>query len=158
MEDSLWCQHIPVEGVVLRPELRHLSRWQIHRDRIWGQEGHGLRSDLLERTEAPALLQHLNFTLPPRPPTFHLWTTDYRFGKLSVEIGMPKDACAGKKLTLVLSFLFRRVYFWVTLFCDFWIFFCFSLRIFGCNPTKQRFISENLVPQTFCEKCTYRIK
>lgn len=54
VEDSLWCQHIPVEGVVLRPELWHLSRWQIHRDGIRRQEGHRLRGHLLERQDAPA--------------------------------------------------------------------------------------------------------
>lgn len=88
------------------------------------------------------------------PSTIHLWTTT-DWDKLQNwwnSICWPKDACTGKKF---LSFYSSRG--WVALFHDFRFFFLF-LRKFGCNPVKQRFISENLIPQTSCEKCTYWIK
>lgn len=47
MEDSIWRQHLPVQGVVVRPELRHLGGRQIHRDGVGRQEGHRLRGHLL---------------------------------------------------------------------------------------------------------------
>ena len=71
---------------------------------------------------------------------------------------LPKDACAGKKLTFFLSFFVSKGLFLGYTFFVTSEFFSFSLRIFGCNPMKPCFISENLVPRTSCEKCTYWIK
>lgn len=50
LEDSLWRQHIPVQGILICPELWHLNRWQVYCDRLWWQEGHCIWSDLLEQT------------------------------------------------------------------------------------------------------------
>lgn len=50
MEDSLWRQHIPVQGILICPELWHLDRRQVHCDRLWWQEGHCIWSYLLEQT------------------------------------------------------------------------------------------------------------
>ena len=38
---------LPVKGVFVRVELRHLDRWQVHSDWIWRQEGNAVRGDLL---------------------------------------------------------------------------------------------------------------
>lgn len=50
LEDSLWRQHIPVQGIFICPELWHLDRRQVYCDRLWWQEGHCIWSDLLEQT------------------------------------------------------------------------------------------------------------
>lgn len=104
-----------VEGVVLRPELRHLSRWQIHRDRIRWQEGHSLRGHLLERKRLP-----LCFSTSTEIKVFSL-TNRLRAADFSKctrgnqRRCRPEDACTGKKWTFFSSFCLW-VYFWVALF------------------------------------------
>lgn len=39
---------LAVKGIILGPELWHISRWQVHCYRLWRQEGHGVWSDLLD--------------------------------------------------------------------------------------------------------------
>lgn len=59
LEDTIWCEHIPIKGIVERAILRHLRRRQIHRDRLRRQEGDGLRGYLLNE------LVCARATLPP---------------------------------------------------------------------------------------------
>lgn len=127
-----------VEGVVLRPELRHLSRWQIHRDRIRWQEGHRLRGHLLERKRlrsASALLLRLKFS--PWPTVCGLQISQ----SVLVEI---RGAVGLRMLVLERNELFFFVLLSLGLFlgCTF-LFFFLSSRIFGCNLVKQRFIVRN---------------
>lgn len=161
MEDSLWCQHIPVEGVVLRPELRHLGRWQIHCDRIRWQEGHRLRGHLL-RVEAPALLQHFywdDFTFSPWPTICGLQRVEANCRFLKLFSWKSETLSAwGSLYWKVVNFFCPFVVEGLFLGCTFlWLFFLL-FGIFGCNPVKRRFISEKLVAQTSCAKCTYWIK
>lgn len=160
MEDSLWCQHIPVEGVVLRSELWHLSRWQIHCDRIRWQEGHRLRGHLLERKEAPA----------PAPALRMRWlllslfqSVDYNTHKLQIwkSYLVEIDGAVGWRmleLESFLSFLFWRVYFWVTHFFVTSEFPVFPWEYLGVTQWSGASFLRTLFPQTSCEKCTYRIK
>lgn len=39
---------LAVKGIILSPELWHISWWQVHCYRLWWQEGHGVWSDLLD--------------------------------------------------------------------------------------------------------------
>lgn len=130
-----------VEGVVLRPELRHLSGRQIHRDRVRGQEGHRVRGHLLERDEAPAS------ALVRRLLTCGLQHADVKH-TLGIDGAVDKRMLVLKEGFLYFFFFFfvEGYIFWgYTFFVT--IFFFFSLpplRIFGCEPMKRRFISENL--------------
>lgn len=130
-----------VEGVVLRPELRHLSRWQIHRDRIRWQEGHRLRGHLLERKRLP-----LCFSTSTEIKVFSL-TNRLRAADFSKctrgnqRRCRPEDACTGKKWTFFRPFVFGFIF--GLHFFDFFL----SSRIFGCNLVKQRFIVRNSFPR-----------
>lgn len=128
-----------VEGVVLRSELRHLRRWQIHRDGIRRQEGNSVRGHLLKRKQSAALPQHFywdDFYFDTRTTDSRPRPTEELNWWKSMDL-FPKDAYAGKKLTFFCPFL--EVYFWVALF---FLLFPGSplVRIFGCNLLKQCFV------------------
>uniref|UniRef100_A0A7M4EZW4 Transducin-like enhancer protein 1 n=1 Tax=Crocodylus porosus TaxID=8502 RepID=A0A7M4EZW4_CROPO len=64
LEDAVRRQHLPVQGILLRPQLRRLHRRPVHRHRLRGQEGHRVRGHLLSSDgwggpRAP---------IPPPPP------------------------------------------------------------------------------------------
>ncbi|XP_015742164.1 uncharacterized protein LOC107325617 isoform X3 [Coturnix japonica] len=52
----VWSQHLPVQGNLLRPQLRRLHRRSVHRHRLRGQESDGLRSHLLRAMELTAAI------------------------------------------------------------------------------------------------------
>lgn len=60
----------------------------------------------------------------------------------------PADVCTGQRFTFFWPFVL-----WMHIFKS-----VIPPLLFGCNPVKQSFISEVLIPQASCVKCTYWIK